>query len=1253
MSEATLELVITENSSQAQQALESLASTVDRIKNSVTSAVKAMYGMEEMGDIGKRIAGAFPEQIVSRIERVAKAGHGSTNFDKMARGLAMIAEVLEEPINDESISQIERLATAMDHIGASSAVAASSMKTILAASGNVGVNPAATGTAPSPTQPVPEEPEIIHTEPELVTVTEAAEQARTALDGVRDALKAIGTAAGSVRRAHSAVAGLFRSMKNIAVNRLFRAAIRAVTQALHEGIANVEAYSRAVGTSFYRAMDTAKSATLKMKNSLGAALAPAIQMLIPLLQTLVNWVITAANVVNQFFAILSGATSWTRATDAAAGSLDKVASSAGGAGGAIQNLLADWDELNIIQSSGGGGGGGGGGALGLDYENMFEQVDVFDERIKKIADFIKGHFDDILDVVKRIGAAILLWDISKAFGGALGMLMGLVSAGLVISVVFSLVSMFDAEYMKTGEPGWLIADLFTTAVGATIAGNIAKHLFGAKGGPVAVVITLAFSALASIKAVVENVDAEALSEESIITLLTGAGKMGVGAGLAAYAWLKPLSGATSTGAKLANGAVVGAGATLLTFGVSIGLKALVGAVDTGEWTADTLKSTIISALSAGAGIGILGNRIFGLDARTATLWGAGAEALTLSVSVGVKAVLEGMQEGLSFNTVRDAVISALTGAFGAAFIAGAMGASLGTIALAAGLTAAAILVTIGLAIYLGTKEDTVEWGDVTLTKEQIDTFVRGQMFTVDVPVAANVISDSVTLTEQNRNDLSAKLSEVVGTYNVIKLGVDSEGDWSNLNELINGETGLFAQVQALMTAAKAQGKLTLQFTPNLAGSTEGEQTEWYANYISGWDSVDTWATTAGARIGELLIKGETEKLTESESDVLNTLMHQLNNVTEAITGARIQGAALANMRIGLGDLTEASFDDVISMFKDYREELTTQYESLVSEQYANQQALVAALFEIEGPTGENYLKAVADLETMAANLGTAAADAVDKALEPGREMIREWVAGNFVLDDQSMTDSANKFLRGVSGDMIPFDKSDTSINNLRLIASKVTGISADIFDALGTSGWEYISTDLADHLIESLFRPEDFASIMQTLMQYTPDDVGSLFGNMPETVPVPDMTDFKAGMEDMASSAESAAGRVLTALNSLNVTGRGGPVSLNTFPWGTFRYKADGGFVTTGDMFIARESGPEMVGSIGRKTAVANNDQIVAGIAGGVAAGQGEQNQLLRQQNEYLRRILAKESTVKVEPSSGWGKFNRRSEAMYARNAGV
>lgn len=58
-----------------------------------------------------------------------------------------------------------------------------------------------------------------------------------------------------------------------------------------------------------------------------------------------------------------------------------------------------------------------------------------------------------------------------------------------------------------------------------------------------------------------------------------------------------------------------------------------------------------------------------------------------------------------------------------------------------------------------------------------------------------------------------------------------------------------------------------------------------------------------------------------------------------------------------------------------------------------------------------------------------------------------------------------------------------------------------------------------------------------------------------------------------------------------------GGTSINLGKIPTF---ATGGYPASGQMFIARESGPEMVGRIGSRTAVANNDQIVDGVAKGV-----------------------------------------------------
>lgn len=55
------------------------------------------------------------------------------------------------------------------------------------------------------------------------------------------------------------------------------------------------------------------------------------------------------------------------------------------------------------------------------------------------------------------------------------------------------------------------------------------------------------------------------------------------------------------------------------------------------------------------------------------------------------------------------------------------------------------------------------------------------------------------------------------------------------------------------------------------------------------------------------------------------------------------------------------------------------------------------------------------------------------------------------------------------------------------------------------------------------------------------------------------------------------------------------------YPTGFYTY-AKGGFPNEGEFFLAREAGPEMVGKIGNRSAVVNNDQIVEAISEGVFA---------------------------------------------------
>ena len=94
---------------------------------------------------------------------------------------------------------------------------------------------------------------------------------------------------------------------------------------------------------------------------------------------------------------------------------------------------------------------------------------------------------------------------------------------------------------------------------------------------------------------------------------------------------------------------------------------------------------------------------------------------------------------------------------------------------------------------------------------------------------------------------------------------------------------------------------------------------------------------------------------------------------------------------------------------------------------------------------------------------------------------------------------------------------------------------------------------------------------------------------------------------------------------------------------------ASGGFPDYGQLFIARENGAgaELVGQIGNRTAVANNDQIVEGIKGGVESANAQQNELLRQQNSLLTQILAKD--ISIRPSAALGQVVAKSNALYGR----
>lgn len=139
-------------------------------------------------------------------------------------------------------------------------------------------------------------------------------------------------------------------------------------------------------------------------------------------------------------------------------------------------------------------------------------------------------------------------------------------------------------------------------------------------------------------------------------------------------------------------------------------------------------------------------------------------------------------------------------------------------------------------------------------------------------------------------------------------------------------------------------------------------------------------------------------------------------------------------------------------------------------------------------------------------------------------------------------------------------------------------------------------------------------------------------------------------LQIFANNARSAMNSILSgyarAMSSVSVNSNG-KVSYSSMGYVYVPRMATGGMVNEGQLFIAREAGPELVGTMGGHTAVANNEQIISGIAMGVSNANLEQNALLRQQNELLMELIEKEATVTAVVSAsdvvaGLNRKNRR-----------
>lgn len=204
---------------------------------------------------------------------------------------------------------------------------------------------------------------------------------------------------------------LFESIKRIAFYRAIRSGLKSLADGFSTGVKNLYEYSKIVGTTFKPAIDDIATSALYAKNSLGAMVAPIIESLAPAIRYLTDLFAKATEVITQFFAVLSGKSSYSRAIR----KNTEFAKSAEKAAKAIKSFTIGIDELNVINDATSGAGG-----AAEDFGNMFEEVELTDDMIKRMK--------EIANWVEIIGAGLAAWAIGKKFGLDLLQIGGLAAA---------------------------------------------------------------------------------------------------------------------------------------------------------------------------------------------------------------------------------------------------------------------------------------------------------------------------------------------------------------------------------------------------------------------------------------------------------------------------------------------------------------------------------------------------------------------------------------------------------------------------------------------------------------------------------------------------------------------------------------------------------------------------------------------------------------------------------------------------------
>lgn len=916
-------------------------------------------------------------------------------------------------------------------------------------------------------------------------------------------------------------------------------------------------------------MRTLRQQLASLSQAFGSFLLPALVKVLPYVQAFVELIGEAIAALAQLFGIDPKPVDFSSGVNAGAAGAGAMADNLEDASGAAKKLkqyTAGFDELNVFdpnQGSGGAGiGAGGGGSL----EGMFDIDKLWDESIfnsiNSQVDELKEKLKDVLATVTSIAAGILAWKVAKDFLTALKLLKELGSKGFAFKLDFQVLglAMFLADlkeferylrdFLDNGPTFQNVAGMISSFAG--MVGDALIMLGNLKVGGALKVI----QGIGEIVIGISDIAANGLNVDNALTVVRGLTNVAIGIGV------------FTGNIKLAAWSVAIQGFTTIIREIATNWDA----IKQGDWSGVDKVALIIGGLE------ILGGLVVALDvfsklkgitnlgkATTAmnTLTTA-TDTIDTTVSTGLSPKLTSLAKNLGLVVGIVAEVSAA-----AIIVVGAiaiMGHELdevgkawqpviengATVATAIGL-GAGILGAVGLAAYaLGTGGKTIAVNIGLGTAILLELGVATGLFLVEIWAVGKGL-DEIGQAWQPVLDNGEEIATAIGVGTGLLVGVGAAT--AALGAITIGTAGLLPAAIALGAGILAEMALAC------IGLVESLRSV-----------ADELNNNLAPSLREL--NGTLPQLTDDMSDFVDFMSDfagEISSYTDSMGGITWDSIVSGFQKLFAGNPIGDFADDVNDIYTDTKSlndelrlanpELQTAVTLLT--QYAALMEQLGILTQENGTT----------------NLATGIFTNLQVC---GEQLVTGFSTG--------MTNKMPLIQANVEQMKTTLD---TNFNTL------VDGVVQKWQTGLNT-----MNTDFTTFRTNTLLGFTDFQTQMTIGMDsFTttfPKGWSSMWRGMTNTA----ITQWNATLTAMERGMNNAIRSLNNVIRQINKVSKFTGISLSYFSEisvDRIQYMAEGGFVDEGQLFIAREAGAEMVGAMGRRTAVANNDQIVEGISAGVS----------------------------------------------------